>query len=105
MKLVKPLLAVALFASSFAGFGVAAMHTGATAAHTTTQTMPTAEKVNINTADLAKLMSVHGMTKRAAHAIIAFREKNGSFSSLDQLANVQGVNKKVLEKISPLLTV
>src|SRR5688572_1444260 len=46
---------------------------------------PAAMKVNINTADEAALTSVKGVGKSKAKAIIAYREKNGAFKSVDEL--------------------
>ena len=58
-----------------------------------------AEPVNINTADanaLAKALNGIGPTK--AKAIVTYREKNGPFKSVDQLAMVDGITQKVIDK-------
>src|ERR1041384_6614172 len=58
-----------------------------------------AEPVNINTADATALAkSLNGIGPAKAKAIVAYREKNGPFKSLDQLALVEGISQKVIEK-------
>ena len=66
---------------------------------------PAAMKVNINTADEAALTSVKGVGKSKAKAIIAYREKNGAFKSVDELTKVKGIKEKSLAKFSDQLTV
>lgn len=56
--------------------------------------------VNVNTADaktLAKELNGIGLSK--AEAIVAYREKNGPFKSADDLAKVQGIGAKTVERI------
>jgi competence protein ComEA len=58
-----------------------------------------AEPVNINTADataLAKALTGIGPAK--AKAIVSYREKNGPFKSADQLAMVDGITQKLIDK-------
>jgi competence protein ComEA len=66
---------------------------------------PAAMKVNINTADEAALTSVKGIGKSKAKAIIAYREQNGAFKSVDDLTKVKGIKEKALAKFSGQLTV
>ena len=47
--------------------------------------------VNINTADLKQLIKLPGVGKKKAQAIIDYREANGDFASLEDLAKVKGV--------------
>ena len=61
--------------------------------------------VDINTADTAALESVPGIGKSLSQRIIAFREKNGPFQSVDDLLKVQGVGEKSIQKLRPYLTV
>lgn len=59
----------------------------------------TAAPVDINTADakaIAKVMKGVGMEK--AEAIVAYREKNGKFKSIDELSKVKGIGKKTVAK-------
>lgn len=58
-----------------------------------------AEKVNVNTADAATLDRVLvnvGPTK--AEAIVTYRKAHGPFRSPEQLAQVQGIGLKTVEK-------
>lgn len=66
---------------------------------------PAATKVNINTADEAALTSVKGIGKSRAKAILAYREKNGPFESVDDLTKVKGIKEKALAKFKDHITV
>lgn len=61
--------------------------------------------VNINTASQSELESVRGLGPAKAKAIIAYREKNGVFKSLEDLDNVKGFGKASIEKLRTELTV
>jgi competence protein ComEA len=55
--------------------------------------------VNINTADaktIARELSGIGLAR--AQAIVEYRQKNGPFRTADDLANVKGVGKRVVEQ-------
>lgn len=65
-----------------------------------------AEKVNINTADAATLDRVLvnvGPTK--AEAIVAYRKQHGAFRSAEQLAQVDGIGLKTVEKNREMIVV
>lgn len=64
-----------------------------------------ARPVDINTADGATLESVPGIGKSLSQRIVAFRDKNGPFESVDDLLKVQGVGEKSIQKLRPYLTV
>jgi len=55
--------------------------------------------VNINEATAKELSALPGIGKRKAEAIIAYREKNGKFSTVDDIKKVEGIGKDTLEKI------
>jgi competence protein ComEA len=58
-----------------------------------------AEPVNINTADAAALAkALNGVGPAKAKAIVSYREKNGPFKSADQLAMVEGISQKLIDK-------
>ena len=58
-----------------------------------------AEKVNINTADVATLDRVLlNIGPAKATAIVAYRKTNGAFRSAEQLALVKGIGLKTIEK-------
>ena len=57
-----------------------------------------AEAININTADKDALMSViKGVGEKRAEAIIAYREQNGPFKSIEELAEVRGIGASIVE--------
>lgn len=58
-----------------------------------------AAPVNINQADakgIATALSDIGLKK--AEAIVLYREQNGAFKAVDDLAKVKGIGKKTIEK-------
>ena len=57
--------------------------------------------VNINTATSEQLQLLPGVGPALAGRIIAFREANGPFEKVDELAAVQGIGDKSLEKLRP----
>lgn len=57
------------------------------------------EPVNINSADagaIAKALTGVGPAK--AKAIVTYRDKNGPFKSVDQLAQVEGISQKLIDR-------
>jgi competence protein ComEA len=56
-----------------------------------------AQTVNINTADKETLMTVKGVGEKRAEAIIAFRQQNGPFKSVDDLLLVKGVGQSIVD--------
>lgn len=61
-------------------------------------TLLLAEVVNINTADKESLMSaITGVGEKRAEAIIAYREQNGPFKSIEELVEVRGVSASIVE--------
>lgn len=66
---------------------------------------PAFAAVNINTATQSELEVVRGLGPAKAQAIIAYRESNGSFKSLDELDNVKGFGKASIEKLKEELSV
>ncbi|MDQ8759424.1 helix-hairpin-helix domain-containing protein [Streptococcus ruminantium] len=61
--------------------------------------------VNLNTATVADLQTISGIGAKRAADIIAYREANGSFKSVDDLSNVSGIGDKTLESIRSYVTV
>jgi competence protein ComEA len=65
---------------------------------------PDARKFNVNTATKEELMEVNGISEVLAERIVAYREENGMFESLEDLMNVVGIGTKTYEKIRDFLT-
>ena len=62
-------------------------------------------RVNINTADLTKLCTLPGIGETRAQAIIAYREANGNFESVEAIQNVSGIKSGTYEKIKTLIKI
>ncbi len=57
------------------------------------------EAVSINSADAKMLAKLPGIGKKKAQAIVNYRDENGVFTSLEDLAKVKGIGKKVMSKL------
>jgi competence protein ComEA len=66
---------------------------------------PVSVLVNINTADQAELESLPEIGPHLASEIIAYREANGPFETVDELMDVTGIGTVILETIRELITV
>ncbi|HEL1630169.1 TPA: helix-hairpin-helix domain-containing protein [Streptococcus suis] len=79
------------------------------ASTTTSSAMSQEEKntslVNLNTATEADLQTISGIGAKRATDIIAYREANGGFKSVDDLNNVSGIGDKTMESIRPYVMV
>ena len=60
--------------------------------------------VNINTASLDELLTVSGIGKSKAEAIIAYR-KNSEFKTIEDIKNVSGIGDALFEQIKNYITV
>ncbi|MFP5404535.1 MAG: ComEA family DNA-binding protein [Gammaproteobacteria bacterium] len=67
--------------------------------------LPVFAAVNINTATQSELEAVKGLGPAKAKAIIAHREQNGAFKSLDDLDKVKGFGKATVDKLRGELSV
>ncbi|MCC5895023.1 MAG: helix-hairpin-helix domain-containing protein [Alkalibacterium sp.] len=61
--------------------------------------------ININQADLNDLLSLNGIGPQKAQEIIAYRESQGPFGTIQDITNVSGIGEKTLEKIQDHITV
>jgi competence protein ComEA len=77
MNLFKVLLATLLFAFAGASFA--------------------ADVVDINRADATQLETLNGIGPAKAAAIIEYREANGPFATVEDLANVKGIGLRTVE--------
>lgn len=63
------------------------------------------EKVNINTADKAELMTLSGIGEARAEAIIQYRSQHGGFSAVEEIQEISGIKNAVYSKIKDRITV
>ena len=86
MKLIKTIILTFLLALSISAFS--------------------ADKININTADKETLITaIDGVGEKKAEAIIAYREENGGFKSVNDLVNVKGIGQGIVERHREALSV
>ncbi|HHQ4705882.1 ComEA family DNA-binding protein [Aeromonas hydrophila] len=64
---------------------------------TTVTTAKESGKVNLNTASINELTALKGIGEKKAQAIVDYREKQGKFTTVDQLADVSGIGPATLE--------
>lgn len=116
------LVAVNLAAPLHDGDEVAVPARGATPAHTTRRSgthrgamahhgtrrkkaTPPPALIDLNHADADALAGIPGIGPLLAERIVAFRDENGPFDSVDELADVAGITDRRIEQIAPYLTV
>ncbi|AUZ39450.1 MULTISPECIES: helix-hairpin-helix domain-containing protein [Bacillus] len=63
------------------------------------------ELVNINTATVEELQGISGVGPSKAEAIIAYREENGRFQTIEDITKVSGIGEKSFEKIKSSISV
>ncbi len=56
-------------------------------------------RININTADAEELKTLSGIGDAKARSIIAYREKNGAFHTIDEIKNIEGIKEGVFAKL------
>lgn len=63
------------------------------------------DKININTATKEELMKIPGIGEAKALAILAYRQENGPFSSLEELKRVDGIKEAVFSKMKEYIEI
>jgi competence protein ComEA len=63
------------------------------------------EALDLNTATVEQLDALPGVGPVTAAAIVAWRQANGKFTSVDQLADVDGIGPARLDKLRALVRV
>jgi len=66
---------------------------------------PAGGLVNLNTADQATLETLPGVGPVTAEAIVSWRTDNGSFTSVDELLEVDGIGDATLADLAPHVTI
>ena len=61
--------------------------------------------VNLNTATQAQLESLPGIGPARAKSILAYREQNGPFQSIDEITAVSGIGQGIFDSLQSLITV
>ncbi|MBN2503642.1 MAG: helix-hairpin-helix domain-containing protein [Anaerolineales bacterium] len=61
--------------------------------------------ININTATVVELQVLPGIGETKAQAIVAYREANGAFTSIEDIQNVSGIGPSTFAQLSDLITV
>lgn len=88
---------------------VSNLPTDATTEPPTTDPQPTEEEVSfpidVNTATVEDLTALPGIGQTLAQRIVAYRNEKGSFKSLSELLNVDGIGEKTLENILQYITI
>lgn len=69
-----------------------------------TGTMPN-DKVNLNHATLAQLMTLPGIGEVKAQAIMQYRQEHNGFQTIDQLLQVNGIGSAIYSQIADLVCV
>ncbi len=60
---------------------------------------------NVNTADAKTLMRVPGINRTAARQIVNHRDRNGDYTSIDQLAGFSGISEARIFQLKKYLSV
>jgi competence protein ComEA len=68
-------------------------------------TTPAAQRIDINRAEAWLLAALPGIGDTHARDIVAYREANGPFRSVNELLNVKGIGQATLDKIKDFITV
>ncbi len=61
--------------------------------------------INLNTATMEQLETIDGIGESRAYQIIAYREKLGGYTSVEQIKDIKGIGNAIFDRIAPYLTV
>lgn len=61
--------------------------------------------ININTSNVFQIMKIKGIGQSLAENIVAYRDKKGAFSTVDDLVKVKGIGPTILSAIKYSITV
>ncbi|MBR5508427.1 MAG: ComEA family DNA-binding protein [Lachnospiraceae bacterium] len=74
-------------------------------AETDTVVIEDTGKVNLNTATLEELMTLNGIGKTRAQAILEYRDQYGSFAAVEDIMLIPGIKEGIFSKIRENITV
>ncbi len=60
-------------------------------------------RINVNRATAGELSLLPGISDETAENIVRYREREGRFTTFENLLNVKGVKRKRLKKILPFI--
>lgn len=63
------------------------------------------DRVNLNTAGTAELMTLPGIGEAKAASIVAYRESHGAFGTAEEIMNVEGIKEGVYNRIKEYIKV
>ncbi|OUC65526.1 ComEA family DNA-binding protein [Acinetobacter seifertii] len=55
-------------------------------------------QIRLNQATVNEFQQLQGVGEKKAQAIVEYRQKNGSFKSIDEIKNVKGIGPAIFEK-------
>ena len=62
------------------------------------------KKIRLNFADFKELLRHPYLSKSQVEAILTHRQKNGIFSNVSSIQDIEGINKEAFSRISPYFT-
>lgn len=62
------------------------------------QSVPSANKISLNQASVDQLQQLQGVGLKKAQAIVAYRQKQGPFKTIDELQQVRGIGPAIFAK-------
>ncbi|XP_043575130.1 endonuclease/exonuclease/phosphatase family domain-containing protein 1 isoform X2 [Chiloscyllium plagiosum] len=65
------------------------------------ETLSSASRINVNTATVAQLMNLQGISDRIAQGIVSYRKECGPFETVDDLLKVTSVSSSLLNAVRP----